>query len=147
MEKRAIVILYDGIAPTAKNVESIVTTLSNSNTIQADGVKVIMMDEKEISEAIVSREIFTRDINPFQEEERIEVEQALTYLKYFFKDEWSKPELIFQKVADIKSYPLELKTALEIISNKNIPTDIRKKYIYRATVERVLKLVSKLINK
>lgn len=147
MEKRAIVILYDGISPTAKNVESIVETLSNSNTIQADGVKVIMMDEKEISEAIVSREIFIRETNPFQEEEKTEVEQALIYLKYFFRAEWSKPELIFQKVADIKKYPTELKTALEIISNKHVPTEIRKQYEYKTSVERVLKLVAKLINK
>ena len=147
MKKRAIIILYDGIAPTAKNLESIMEVLGNSNTIQTNGAKVIMMDEKDISEAIVSREIFIKETNPIQEEEKTAVEQALTYLKHFFKAEWSKPELIFQKVADIEKYPPELKVALEIISNKQVSTDIRRKYEYRASIERVLKLVAKLINK
>jgi len=144
MEKRAIVILYDGIAPTAKNIESIIELLSNSNTIQMNGAKVTIMTEKDIVETIVSKESFQEYSG---EHEKTDVEYALIYLKEFFKLEWSKPKLIFQKVADIENFPIELKSALEIISNKPVPMNIRRNYEYKASVERVLKLVAKLINK
>lgn len=144
MEKRAIVILYDGIAPTEKNIESIIELLSNSNTIQMNGAKVTIMTEKDIVETIVSKESFPEYSG---EHEKTGVEYALIYLKEFFRAEWSKPELILQKVADTEIFTMELKSALEIISNKPIPIDIRRKYEYKASVEKVLKLVAKLINK
>lgn len=144
MEKRAIVILYDGIAPTEKNIESIIELLSNSNTIQMNGAKVTIMTEKDIVETIVSKESFPEYSG---EHEKTDVEYALIYLKEIFKLEWSKPELILQKVADIENFPIELKSALEIISNKPVPMNIRRNYEYKASVERVLKLVAKLINK
>lgn len=144
MEKRAIVILYDGITPSNTDLNLIVRQLSSSNTVQANNVKVIIMNEQDIAETIVSKESF---VNYNSEHEKTDVEYALIYLKEFFKAEWSKPEFILQKIADIENFPIELKNALEIISNEPIPMNIRRAYEYKASVERVLKLVAKLINK
>lgn len=144
MEKRAIVILYDGITPSNTDLNLIVRQLSSSNTVQANNVKVVIMNEQDIAKTIVSKEFLPEYSN---ESTKTAVEYALIYLKEFFKDEWSKPELILQKVADVEIFTMELKSALEIISNKPIPMDIRRKYEYKASVERVLKLVAKLINK
>lgn len=144
MEKRAIVILYDGIVPSNTDLNLIVRQLSSSNTVQANNVKVVIMNEQDIAKTIVSKEFLPEYSS---ESTKTAVEYALIYLKEFFKDEWSKPELILQKVADVEIFTMELKSALEIISNKPIPMDIRRKYEYKASVERVLKLVAKLINK
>lgn len=144
MEKRAIVILYDGITPSNTDLNLIVRQLSSSNTVQANNVKVIIMSEQDIAKTIVSKESFPEYSG---EHEKTDVEYALIYLKEFFKLEWSKPELILQKVADIENFPIELKSALEIISNKPVSMNIRRNYEYKASVERVLKLVEKLINK
>lgn len=143
MEKRAIVILYDGITPSNTDLNLIVRQLSSS-AVQANNVKVIIMSEQDIAKTIVSKESFPEYSG---EHEKTDVEYALIYLKEFFKLEWSKPELMLQKIADIENFPIELKSALEIISNKPVPMNIRRNYEYKASIERVLKLVAKLINK
>lgn len=144
MEKRAIVILYDGIAPSNTDLNLIVRQLSSSNTVQADNIKVTIVGEQDIVKALVSKEQFFNDSD---EKEKSDVEYALIYLKEFFKTEWSTPELILQKVSDVEKFPAEFKAALRIISNRTIPANIRRKYEYKASVERVLKLVEKIINK
>lgn len=80
MEKRAIVILYDGITPSNTDLNLIVRQLSSSNTVQANNVKVIIMSEQDIAKTIVSKESFPEYSG---EHEKTDVEYALIYLKEF----------------------------------------------------------------
>lgn len=109
----AIVILYEGIAPSEGFVKELYTGVANALAFGAGDVKIIHLDSDSIAKAIINRvavpTVPTIKIEKETKDPKDGIMSAVTFIKETFKDELSVgngPAFIFrygQRLAEAKA--------------------------------------------
>lgn len=129
MEKRAIVILYEGNKIPEKMLMKLAQILRKEKIASDRDINISELNQSDISKTLAKAKA-AESITFKYVVEKDPTEQAMIYLKGYFGDEiWMNPVLFGVNLMGVKtSLTEEGKTALRILCRDNISSDVAMKY-------------------